>query len=171
MQNTKVHIIVGNPDTGKTTTAWLVYLMLKEKGTVEYFRSFDDGCYEIKESKEPKNEIHRFTNHYGEEKAWDFCAIIVVNDVRIAIYSGGDNERIMNIAFQWVGQIIPDYFVGCCRSHGRSSARKKLKEYMDQYEMTLHRVYSDYEKADLNHAKESRKALAIDIVDAILANR
>ena len=170
MNNTKVHIIVGNPDTGKTTAAWLIYLMLKEKGTVEYFRSFDDGSYEIKESQEPRNEIHRFTNHYGEEKAWDFCALVVINDIKIAIYSGGDNEKIMNIAFQWIGQIKPDYFVGCCRNHGRSSARKKLNDYMAQYDMTLYRVCWDYENADLKHAIVNRKALATKIVDNILKN-
>ena len=47
MQNTKVHIIVGNADTGKTTTAWLLYLLLKEYGIVEYFRVFHDGEYKI----------------------------------------------------------------------------------------------------------------------------
>lgn len=170
MNNTKVHILIGNPDTGKTTTAWLIYLMLKEKGTVEYFRSFDDGSYEIKEPQEPKPEIHCFTNHCGEVKAWDFCALIIVKDIKIAVYSGGDNEDIMNIAFQWVGQIRPDYFVGCCRNHGKSSARKKLNEYMAQYDMTLHRVYCDYENADFKQAIEHRKTLATEIVGAIIAN-
>lgn len=172
MENiTKVHIITGNPNTGKTTTAWLVYLMLKKEGIVDYFRVFHDGKYEIlPESQAPLDKIDTYKDDYGTIMAWDFCAVIIVGNVRVAIFSPGDNEEAIKIGFKWVQQITPDIFIGCCRNSFNSYARCKLHEYEKEYDMLLHRVYKDYDEADLEHAKESRNALAKEFVDVILAN-
>lgn len=171
MNNTKVHIIVGNPDTGKTTTAWLIYFLLKEQGKVEYFRSFHDGNYEIlPEPQEPLNEIDTYPDDEGNNHAYDFCALVVVGHVRIAIFSAGDNEKAIRKGFEWVEKENPHVFVGCCRNHGKSNARKKLSEYMAQYDMTLYRVHRDYENAALKQAIERRTILATEIVDAIIKN-
>jgi hypothetical protein len=169
MNNTKVHIITGNPNTGKTTTAWLIYLLLKEKGKVEYFRVFHDGKYEIlPESQTPLNEIETYPDYYGTIMALDFCALIVVNNIRVAIFSPGDNAETIEIGFNWEQQVNPDVFIGCCRNSFNSYARCKLHEYEKEYDMSLHRVYKDYDEADFENAKESRKALAQKIVDNII---
>ena len=127
MSNTIVHIIEGNPNAGKTITAWLIYLQLLQNGQVEFFYLFKDGLYEIPaNSEEPNREIATYNNEYGKPIPYDFCAVIKIAASRVAIFSAGDNEVAINRAFDWLKKISPDAFVGCSRSNGHSYARQTL---------------------------------------------
>jgi len=169
MNNTKVHIITGNADTGKTTTAWLLYLFLKEYGIVEYFRVFHDGEYNIlPESETPEEEIKSYTDDYGIMRALDFCAIIVVADVRIAIFSAGDNIDAIQAAFKWVAGINAHAFIGCCRSSWNSYARTELNKYESQYTMHFYRVYWNPELVTWEKIRVNRIQLITGIIENIL---
>ena len=169
MENkTKVHIIIGNADTGKTTTAWLLYLLLKEYGTVEYFRVFHDGEYNIlPESEKSADKIDSY-EWEGTLRARDFCAIIVVANVRIAIFSAGDNERGIKSAFNWISEQKPDAFVGCCRSSWNSYARNELYKYETQYAMRFYRVYWNPELITWEKIRINRIQLITGIIENIL---
>lgn len=169
MNNTKVHIIAGNANTGKTTTAWLLYLLLKEYGTVEYFRVFHDGEYNIlPESETPEEEIKSYTDDYGIMRALDFCAIIVVADVRIAIFSAGDNIDAIQAAFKWVAGINAHAFIGCCRSSWNSYARTELNKYESKYKMHFYRVYWNPELVTFEKIRVNRIQLVTGIIENIL---
>ena len=169
MNNTKVHIIAGNANTGKTTTAWLLYLLLKEYGTVEYFRVFCDGKYNIlPESEKPADEIKKYIDDYGIEHVRDFCAIIVVADVRVAIFSAGDNIEAIQAAFNWVASIDVHAFVGCCRSSWNSYARTELNKYESVYPMRFYRVYWNPELVTFEKIRVNRIQLITGIIENIL---
>lgn len=169
MNNTKVHIITGNPDTGKTTTSWFLYLFLKEYGIVEYFRVFHDGEYVIlPESDKPEDEIKSYTDDYGIKRALDFCAIIIVADVRIAIFSAGDNDKAIKAAFNWVAGINVHTFIGCCRSNWNSIARKELYKYESQYTMHFYRVYWNPELVTWEKIRINRIQLITGLIENIL---
>ncbi len=168
MQNTKVHIIVGNADTGKTTTAWLLYLLLKEYGIVEYFRVFHDGEYKIlPESEKSADKIDSY-KWEGTLRARDFCAIIIVADVRIAIFSAGDNIDAIQAAFNWIAAKKPDAFIGCCRSSWNSYARNELYKYESIYPMRFYRVYWNPELVTWEKIRVNRIQLITGIIENIL---
>lgn len=169
MNNTKVHIIAGNANTGKTTTAWLLYLFLKDYGIVEYFRVFHDGQYIIlPESEKPAEKIESYTDDYGTEHVLDFCAIIVVADVRIAIFSAGDNERGIKSAFNWIAEQNFHAFIGCCRSSWNSYARCELNKYESKYAIRFYRVYWNPELITLEKIRVNRIQLITGIIENIL---
>lgn len=169
MNNTKVHIITGNPNTGKTTTAWLIYFLLKKQGTVEYFRSFHDGNYEIlPEAQEPLDIIDTYKDDEGNEHAYDFCALVVVSHIRIAIFSAGDNEKAIIKGFEWLDREKPHVYVGCCRNSFNSYARCKLNEYEKKYNMSFRRLYYDNTLRELDQVCEGRMSIAEEMVERIL---
>lgn len=169
MSNTIVHIIDGNPNAGKTVTAWLVYLYLLPKGEVEFFHLFEGGINGIpSESETPRREIVTYMGENGKPLPYDFCAIVNIGGFRVGIFSAGDNEIAINRAFEWLNQIRVDIFVGCCRSHGNAYARQALLAHKDDYRFIFHRVYSDYATADIEFAKKDRLPLAEDIAETIL---
>lgn len=168
---TKLHIVLGYADSGKTTTAWLVYLLLKEMGRVEFFQIFHDGLYEIaKMSDTSADTIKTFPDEYDEtiNRPYDFCAIVVVGEVRIAIFSAGDYALPIDNAFWWIEQVKPEVFVGCCRCHGNSSARKSLNNHEKSYETEHYYVKHEKVEFDIKELKEKRMDLAKEIVDNIL---
>lgn len=168
---TVIHIIEGNPNSGKTVTVWLVYLQLLKKGKVEFFHLFKDGIDRVpSESEEPCREIVTYSNKDGKVYPYDFCAIIKFASSRIAVFSAGDNENAINIAFDWLKKINVDVFAGCIRSHGNSYARQTLLALKDEYRIISHRVYSDYTTADIESAKRDRLPLAEDIAETILVS-
>ena len=167
--NTKVHIITGNANTGKTTTAWLLYLLLKEYGTVEYFRVFCDGEYKIlPESEKSAEKIETYVDDYGIEHVRDFCAIIVVTDVRVAIFRAGDNIDAIQAAFNWVAGINVHAFIGCCRSSWNSYARTELNKYESNYKMRFYRVYWNPELVTWEKIRVNRIQLITGIIENIL---
>jgi len=170
MSNTIVHIIDGNPNAGKTVTAWLVYLYLLPKGEVEFFHLFEGGINGIpSESETPRHEIVTYMGENGKPLPYDFCAVIKIAALHVAFFSAGDNDTAIHCAFKWLKQTKADVFVGCCRSHGNASARQALLTYSDDYRFIFHRVYSDYATADLAVAKRDRQPLAEDIAETILS--
>lgn len=168
---TVIHIIEGNPNSGKTVTAWLVYLQLLKKGHVEFFHLFKDGIGAIpSKSEEQHREIATYGNEDGNTYPYDFCAILKIASSRIAVFSAGDNENAINTAFDWLEKINVNVFVGCSRSHGNSYARQTLLAHKDEYRIIFHRVYSDYTTADFESAQRDRLPLAEDIAETILAS-
>lgn len=168
---TKLHIVLGYANSGKTTTAWLVYLQLKKMGEVEFFQIFKDGWYKIKEKTEtPAEDIQMATDEAGAptNKPHDFCAIVVVGEVRIAIFSAGDYALPIDNAFWWIEQVKPDIFVSCCRYHGNSSARKSLNNHEKSYDATHYYVSHENVEFDIKELKAKRMDLARKIVDNIL---
>lgn len=171
MSETTVHIIEGNPNAGKTVTAWLVYLQLMQKGEVQFFHLFEGGIKGVPaESETPLREIATYNGENGKPLPYDFCAIIKINQLRVGIFSAGDNDTAIHCAFEWLQQIHADTFVGCCRSHGNASARQALLAHRDDYRFIFHRVYSDYATADFEYAKRDRLPLAEDIAETILSD-
>jgi len=169
---TKLHIVLGYANSGKTTTAWLVYLQLKEMGRVEFFQIFKDGFYKIADKSEVAAEdIQLVTDEAGDptNKPLDFCAIFVVGKVRIAIFSAGDLALPIDNAFWWIEQVKPDVFVGCCHNHGNSSARKSLNNHEKSYEATHYDVDHENKEFDIKELKAKRMDLAQEIVENILA--
>lgn len=168
MNKTAVHIITGNGDTGKTTTAWFIYLFLKTKGKVEYFRVFYNGNYDISpESMTPADEIDYYELE-GIKRAHDFCAIIVVAGIRIAIFSAGDNIAAVRAAFGWLIQIEVNAFIGCCHSNWNSSARKELYKYESDYIMRFYRVKWNPELITWEKIRVNRIQLITGIIENIL---
>lgn len=167
MNNPKVYTIIGNPDTGKTTTAWLIYLLLLEekKATVEYFHLFREDSPE--EGDKPATEIIFYDGEDGIKRPYDFKAIIILGDVRIAIYSPGDDTDILTDGFNWMVGVQPHIFINCCHSNWNSYVRHKLGEYEKVYPITTYHLRKDYEQADITKAQESRKELAEKIVENI----
>lgn len=168
---TKLHIVLGYANSGKTTTAWLVYLLLKKMGRVEFFQVFHDGLYKIAEKSEtPADNIKTFPDEYDEtiNKPYDFCAIVVVGEVRIAIFSAGDYALPVDNAFWWIEQVEPDVFVGCCHNHGNSNARKSLNNHEKSYDATHYYVSHENVEFDIEDLKAKRMDLAKEIVDNIL---
>lgn len=169
MSNTNVHFITGNPNVGKTTTAWLIYLLLKGKGEVVYFHLFngEDYKYNIpEETEEPACKI-AITE---DSKPIDFCAIIVVGHVRIHIMSPGDNADAIKSGMKWLGEKQPDVYIGCSRSNFNSYARRELYKYEGLYDIKIHRLYCDYAEMDFEKACESRTSVARQIINTILTN-
>jgi hypothetical protein len=170
---TKLHIVLGYANSGKTTTAWLVYLLLKEIGKVEFFQIFKDGLYKFaKESAIPAEDILLVTDKGGipTNRPYDFCAVVVVGEVRVAIFSAGDYALPIDNAFWWIEQVEPDVFVGCCRCHGNSSARISLNNHEKSYETAHYYVNHENEEFDIEELKAKRKDLAQEIVDNIFNN-
>lgn len=168
MNKTAVHIITGNGDTGKTTCAWFIYLFLKAKGTVEYFRSFPNGNYEIlPESEKPADKIDSYEQD-GVKRAHDFCAIVVVAGIRIAIFSAGDNITAVQTAFNWLARIDVHAFIGCCHSSWNSNARKELYKYESVYTIRLYRVYWNPELVTWEKIHINRIQLITGIIENIL---
>ena len=168
MNKTAVHIITGNGDTGKTTTAWFIYLFLKTKGEVEYFRVFYNGNYDIlPESMTPADEIDSYEQD-GIKRAHDFCAIVVVAGIRIAIFSAGDNVQAIQAAFGWLIKIDVQVSIGCCHSNWNSSARIELSKYESQYKMRLYRVYWNPELITWEKIRINRIQLITGIIENIL---
>jgi sulfur relay (sulfurtransferase) DsrF/TusC family protein len=170
---TKLHIVLGYANSGKTTTAWLVYLQLKKMGEVEFFQIFKDGWYKIKEKTEtPAEDIQMATAEAGAptNKPHDFCAIVVVEEERIAIFSAGDYALPIDNAFWWIEQVEPDVFVGCCHNHGNSNAKKSLNNHEKSYEVTHYYVDHENKEFDIEELKAKRKDLAQEIVDNIMNN-
>lgn len=174
MENkTKLHIVLGYADSGKTTTAWLVYLLLKKMGKVEFFQIFHDDLYKIaEESDNPEDEIKTFPDECDAtiNRPYDFCAIVVVGKVRVAIFSAGDYALPIDNAFWWIGEVKPDIFVGCCRYHGNSYARQSLNNHEKLYDAKHY--YVDHENAefDIEELKAKRNDLAQEIIGNILRN-
>lgn len=170
---TKLHIVLGYANSGKTTTAWLVYLLLKEMGKVEFFQIFYDSSYIIAEKSDtPEEQIKTFPDEYNDtiNRPYDFCAIVVVGEARIAIFSAGDYALPIDNAFWWIEQVEPDVFVGCCRCHGNSSARISLNNHEKSYETAHYYVNHENEEFDIEELKAKRKDLAQEIVDNIFNN-
>lgn len=172
MKNKTIHIIEGNPNSGKTTTAWLVYLQLLQKGgEIEFFHLFRNGHYEIpKVSEEPLKDFATYMPDGNSKRLYDFCAIIKIYGSRIAIFSAGDNDIAINQAFKWLAELEIEVFVGCSRSHGNPSVRQELLAHEEEYRIIYHRVYSDYTMSDIDAAAKNRLPLAEDITETILNN-
>jgi len=169
--NNIVHIIIGDGNTGKTTTAWLVYFLLKKIGRVDYFHLYRDGKYVIyPETETPLDEIEYYSWKDGTKVPYDFCAIIVVADIRIFIFSAGDNYQSIHCAFEWIAGEKPDFFIGCCHKHGSHAARKELKEYEGLYTMKFYPVIYDYKEMNTESAIESRTFLAEEVVSNLFPN-
>lgn len=172
MSNTIVHIIEGNPNSGKTLTAWLVYLELAKNGIVEYFHIFKNGNYAAPDkSDDILYDIATYSDEQNNMYSYDFCSIVKVNNTRVAIFSAGDSAAIIGLAFGWMSSVKPDVFVGCSRSHGNSEARQLVRRFEDEYRIIYHRVYRDYMLADINKARAERLPIAFEIVDSILPPR
>ena len=170
---TKLHIVLGYANSGKTTTAWLVYLQLKKMGEVEFFQIFKDGMYNIAEKSATTAEDIQLVTDKADiptNRPQDFCAIIVVGKVRVAIFSAGDYALPIDNAFWWIEQVEPDVFVGCCHNHGNSSARKSLNNHEVFYEATHYYVDHENVEFSIEELKAKRKDLAQEIVDNILKN-
>lgn len=171
MENTKVHIIMGDADTGKTTTAWLVYLLLKEIGEVEFFHAFHDGNFAVPcTSDEPVHDILTYNGADGSVNVYDFCAVIMIANKRINIFSAGDTYKAINHAFEWVALTRPDFFIGCSRKHGNTAARCELNKHEAGYDMTFYHVGYDYTEKNLENARQSRKHLAEEIMSSLIPN-
>ena len=169
MNNTKVHFIIGDGNTGKTTTAWLMYFLLKQIGRVEYFHLYRDGNYIIyPETETPLDEIEYYSYADGTKVPYDFCAIIVIADVRVFIFSAGDNYQSIHCAFEWIAAEEPNFFIGCCRKHRNNIARQELENYESLYQMMFYPVGYDYNEMNAENAKNSRTFLAQEIVSNLL---
>ena len=120
-------VIKGVKNSGKTHTAWLVYNLLKEAGTIvysEFHRDQKEMCY----ADVIQDIVNSFANSNLAE-AHDFRAIMEYMGKKVAIISAGDyvKDETWEVtsfidSLKWANRYQADYIVCCCRSINRKGS-------------------------------------------------
>ena len=151
---TKFLIITGPQNSGKTTTAGMVYKELQP--------SAKNVQLTDAEGKKMQKEDTLFEN--GKPK--DFVAYLEVKGKKVAIVSIGDNPHYLKTKIEvYINQV--DYFVCCLRTQNREgSARRMLYTEYEDYSKEEFRIeYSEDEKQQYEVKEKTVKQIVSSITN------
>lgn len=148
---TSIIAILGDPNTGKTTTLWMVYMYLVRcASSVRFFLNCKDRGYvemAVAPDKILCNEKH---------KTIDFRAVLTIRHNVYVITSKGDDEKAIHNGLNWALRFTPTAIICASRWHGKTTARAALNEYVKIFpHLFLYPLGEDYTKSD----EEKRKTI------------
>lgn len=148
-------IIRGEQNSGKTTTAGLVYQELLKHA---------DKKHKFNDQEVILNSL-RLSNK-GE--TWDFTAILNIGGKQIAIVSAGDVASILKVKISILIEIEVDIIICCSRSVNRtgSSYRMILDTFAKENNIALE-IYTKFSK-NKQEKDEVKQAVVKRIVDKVL---
>lgn len=120
---TSIIAILGDANTGKTTTLWMVYTYLVRcASSVRFFLNCKDRGYvemAVAPNKILCNEKH---------KTIDFRTVLTIRQNVYVITSKGDDEKSIRENLNWALRFTPTAII--CASRTKGAARQELEKYL-----------------------------------------
>lgn len=147
---TSILAILGDANTGKTTTLWYVYLRLMHcASSVRFF--LNEGKDYVEKEIAPNKIVYN-----GNQQAKDFRAVLTIRHNVYVITSKGDDEKAIHNGLNWALRFTPTAIICASRWHGKTTARAALNEYVKIFpHLFLYPLGEDYTKSD----EEKRKTI------------